>query len=317
MDNVEALLNGPFTRAMAREAGLTDRMLQGQRFVRVLPRVWRDRDHVMSDADWRVAAALALPERAHLTGISRLQAAGLDYGPRFPIRCVVQGDLHLAFDNIFLHRTKLLPPLDEVGVTIEAAFVAYCAMARARDGIKVGDWLLHRGLLDLDAMTRLAQQQVWRPGANEALWLVDHLDARCRSLKESETKAVVRFAGLPEPQVNLDVDVGRDARVIGDLVYPEFDQLLVEYEGLQHQENRAQYRRDLDRYELLRDHERRYVQVTHEHLASPRIAVGRVYRALLKAGYEGPPPRFGDQWRLLFLPIAVRVGPRDYGKAAG
>lgn len=315
MDEIEQLFTGPFTRAMARDAGLTDRRLQGKAFVRVLPRVWRHADHVMTDDDWRVAAALALPPNAHLTGISRLQAAGLDYGPRLPVRYVVQGDLHLAFENVFLHRTKLLPPVDDVGVTIEAAFITYCAGARVIDAIKVGDWLLHRGLLDLDLMTKVAQQQLWRPGANEALWLLDHLDPRCRSMKESETKAVLRFAGLPEPEVNVSVDVGNDATVVGDLVFRKYG-LLVEYEGVQHQEDRGQYRRDMDRYELLRDHSRRYVQITHEHLASPRIAVGRVYRALLKAGYDGPPPRFAGQWRLLFLPITVAVGPRDFGRAS-
>jgi hypothetical protein len=61
MSKVEQLFLGPFTRAMAREAGLTDRQLQGRSFARVLPRVWRHVDHVMSDEDWRVAAALALP----------------------------------------------------------------------------------------------------------------------------------------------------------------------------------------------------------------------------------------------------------------
>jgi len=315
MDKLEQLFRGPFTRAMAREAGLTDRQLQGKSFIRVLPRVWRLADHVMTDDDWRHAAALALPSAAHLTGISRIQATGLDYGPRLPVRYVVQGDLHLAFENVFLHRTKLLPPLDDVGVTVEAAFVAYCALTRLIDGIKVGDWLLHRGFLDLDPLARLAQEQLWRPGSNEVLWLLDHLDPKCRSLKESETKAVVRFAGLPDPEVNIPLDVGDEATVVGDLVYRDYG-LLVEYEGTQHQEDRAQYRRDLDRYELLRDHSRRYVQITHEHLASPRIAVGRVYRALLKAGYDGPPPTFGEQWRLLFLPVSVAVGPRHYGKQA-
>jgi very-short-patch-repair endonuclease len=175
--------------------------------------------------------------------------------------------------------------------------------------------LLHRELLDLDAMTKLAESQLWRPGANEALWLLDHLDPRCRSLKESETRAILRFAGLADPEVNESVDVGAGARVVADLVYRDYD-LLVEYEGMQHQQDRGQYRRDLDRYELLRDHAHRYVQITHEHLKSPRIAVGRVYRALLKAGYEGAPPAFGDRWRLLFLPISVALGPRDRARVA-
>ncbi|MDO9395807.1 MAG: hypothetical protein Q7T71_04625, partial [Herbiconiux sp.] len=63
-------------------------MLEGQRFVRVLPRVYRLATHEMTHADWTRAAALALPDRAHLTGISRLQALGLDFGPRLPVRYV-------------------------------------------------------------------------------------------------------------------------------------------------------------------------------------------------------------------------------------
>lgn len=315
MDKIELLMQGPFTRAMAREAGLTDRMLQSRRFVRVMPRVWRHVDYQLTDLDWRVAATLALPDRARLTGISRLQAAGLDYGPRLPVRCVVQGALHLAFDNVFLHRTKLLPPVDAVGVTIEAAFVAYAALARVIDAIKVGEWLLHHDLLDLEVMSKLAVEQLWRPGANEVLWLLDHLDARCRSFKESEVKAILRFAGLPEPEVNVEIEVGPAATVIGDLVYVDYD-TQVEYEGIHHQEDRGQYRRDLDRYELLRDHSRRYVQLTHEHLAAPRLAVGKVFRTLLKAGYDGPPPHFGEQWRLLFAPLSVAAGPRDHWRGA-
>ena len=64
----------------------------------------------MKDHDWVEAARLALPANAHLTGISRIQACGLDSGPRLPVRFVIEGELHLAFDNVFLHRTKKLPP---------------------------------------------------------------------------------------------------------------------------------------------------------------------------------------------------------------
>ena len=38
------MLSAPFTRAQARASGVSDRMLQGKRFVRVLPGVWAHRD---------------------------------------------------------------------------------------------------------------------------------------------------------------------------------------------------------------------------------------------------------------------------------
>lgn len=263
----------------------------------------------MSDDDWVAAARLAVPPSAHLTGITRIQQLGLGYGPRRPIRFVVESDLHLALDGIFLHRTKRLAPTDAVGVTVPAAFIAYCARARVVDAIKVGDWLLHHGHMSCEDVRGLALSALWRDGALEAVWVLDHLDGRSRSLKESEVRAVLAFAGLPRAEVNVAVDVREDLEVIGDLVYREHG-LVVEYEGSHHQEDRNQYTRDLDRYALLRGAGVPYVQVTKEKLARPKTLVGEVYRALLALGYSGPPPAFGEQWRQLFLSVTVAVGPR-------
>jgi hypothetical protein len=127
------LTRGVFTRDTALALGVSGRMLEGRRFISVFPRVWRHRDHVMTRDDWRRAATLALPDPAHLTGISRIQALRLDHGPRSPIRFVIQGDLHIDIEEIFLHRTKQLPPLDDVGVTPASAFIAYAAQARVID----------------------------------------------------------------------------------------------------------------------------------------------------------------------------------------
>lgn len=303
------LLRGPFTREQARSLGVTDRQLDGARFVRVFPRVFRAATVDLSEAQWIDAARMALPTDAHLTGITRLQQLGLDYGPRRPLRFVVERDLHLDLDDVFLHRTKRLPPVDEVGVVVPAAFVAYCARARVIDAIKVGDWLLRNRHTTMEAIRDLALAALWRDGAHEAVWILGHLDGRSRSLKESETRAVLVFSGLPRPGVNVAVDVGEDVEVVGDLVYREFG-VAVEYEGAHHQVDRSQYLSDLDRYALMRGAGTRYVQVTNERLGRPKIVVGEVYRALLLGGYTGPPPKFDDLWRLLFLPVSVAVGPR-------
>ena len=305
----EDLRQTPFTRARARELDVTDRQLEGARFVRLFPRVYRCADQVMSDADWVVAARLAMPDGVHLTGITRLQQLGLDFGPRQPIRFVVGSDLHLALPGIFLHRTKRLPPTDDVGVVPAAAYLAYCARARTIDAIKVGDWLLKAGHVAAADIRALALSALWRDGAHEAIWVLEHLDARSRSLKESETRAVLSFAGLPAPEVNVAIDVGEDIEVIGDLVYRGHG-LVVEYEGMQHQADRGQYSSDLDRYALMRAAGIPYVQVTKEKLDRPRSLVGEVYRALLAAGYTGPPPVLGETWRQLFLPLSIAVGPR-------
>ena len=306
----DALRARPFTRPQALEAGLTSRMLEGKRFIRVFPGVWRHADHELTESDWVEAGRLALPDSVHLTGLSRLRQLGLDFGPQWPLRFVIEGDHHAAIEGVFLHRTRKLAPTDDVGVTPAAAFISYAARARVIDLVKVGDWLLHRGHITLEEVRELALSALWREGAHEAVWILDHLDARARSLKESETRSVLVFSGLQPPDVNATVPVGENVTVIGDLVYRRW-RTVVEYEGSQHQEDRDQYVADLDRYALMRGAGITYVQVTHEKLAHARTLVGEVFRALVANGYVGPPPGFGGQWRLLFAPVSAAVGPRS------
>jgi hypothetical protein len=305
------LLSGPFTQVEAKRLGVSARMLMGKRFVRVYPRVHCAASHEMSHDDWITAAALTLPPDARLTGISRLQKAGLGFGPRFPVRFVVARDHHLDLSRIFLHRTKLMPVCDDMGVTIAAAFIAFCALARVVDAIKVGDWLLHHGKMTSEEVERLALAELWRPGTHEAIWVLPHLDGEARSLPESETRAVLTFGGLPRPEANRVLMLGEGVVIMGDLLFAQW-RTIVEYEGNHHQADRAQYADDIDRYGLLRNHGIRYLQVTKETLRRPRRLVIDVHEQLLAAGYDGPPPHFGTQWSLLFASLSTAVGLRTY-----
>jgi hypothetical protein len=303
------LMRGPFTVEHSRQLGLPRGVLV-RRFIRLHPRVWCHPEHLLSLDDRVLAATLALPDRAKLTGISRIQQLGLDFGPRTPIRFVIRGDHHLALDGIFLHRTKRLPPYDHHGVAPEAAFIAYCSLARVIDAIKVGDWLLRDGHLTVESVRALALRELWRAGAQEAVWILERLDGRSRSLPESETRAILEFAGLPRPELNVALDDGPEPQVIVDLRY-EWWGLVVEYEGSQHQEDRGQYVVDIGRYAWMRRHRVPYVQVTKEKLRHPRTLAGEVYAALVALGYDGPPPEFGNRWLQLFGTISNALGPRE------
>lgn len=303
------LTQGPFTVKRSRELGLPRGVLV-RRFIRLHPRVWCHPAHPMSHDDRVLAATLALPDRAKLTGISRIQQLGLDFGQRTPIRFVIRGDHHLALDGIFLHRTKRLPPYEEHGVTPEAAFLAYCSLARVIDAIKIGDWLLRNGHVTAESVRGLALRELWRAGAQEAVWILEHMDGRSRSLPESETRAILEFSGLPRPELDVALDDGPEPQVIVDLRYERWG-LVVEYEGAQHQEDRGQYVIDIGRYAWMRRHRVPYVQVTKEKLRHPRTLAGDVYAALVALGYDGPPPTFGDRWQLLFGPVSEALGPRE------
>lgn len=303
----DSLLGRPFHRAEALALGVNPRVLEGRRFVRVHPRVYRHRDHIMSFHDAVSAARLALPDDARVTGITRLQLLGMDAAPRLPLRLVVQRDLHLALEGIFLHRTMVLPPVDEVGVTPAAAYLAFCHQARVIDAIAVGDWLVRRGHLVADDLTTLVLAQYWRDGAAEAAWVLDHLVGDSRSMPESEVRSMMAFAGLPLPEPNGAIALG-DVVVHGDLWLPAY-RVAIEYEGVQHQEARGQYISDIDRYALYRRHGVGYVQVTKELARQPRTLIRRVHAELRASGYDGPDPDFGPTWEMLFARL-VRVVPR-------
>lgn len=303
------LLTTPFTRRQALDLGISKKMLAGSRFVRVHPRVWRHRDHQMTWDDEIMAARLALPDDARLTHVTRIQVLGLDFGPRRPLHFVVQGELHLALDGIFLHRTKQIAPSDEMAVSPAAAYLAYCSTARLIDAIVVGDWLLHRGHITTEEIVMLTLAAPWRDGADESLYVLESLDGRSRSVKESETRAILDAAGLPTPQVNHPVDLGDDATALGDLVYVEHG-LVVEVQGGHHQRDRGQYVADIERFALFRAHGVPYLEVTKEALCRPKTLVGTVYRMLLDLGYDGAAPTFGDRWTALFRPVRELLPPR-------
>lgn len=296
----------PFTVAEARALGVSHKRLLGKSFRRLYPRVWVRAAHQMSPADYIEAARLSMPDDARLTGITRIQALGLGFGPAKPYRFVVARDLHRVVDDIFLHRTEVMPPCDDFGVTPAAAFIAYCADARVIDAIKVGDWLLHHGHMTTLELRELAKRDRWRPGAREAAWVSRYLDGGAASLPESETRAVLVFSGLPVPEVNVELADGPTVIAIVDLLFRLW-RVVVEYEGSQHQADRAQYLTDIERYRALRAAAVLYVQVTKEKLGKPRSMVTEVYQALVESGYEGPAPVFGDRWNSLFGTISAIV----------
>lgn len=293
--------NGPFTQRAFLAAGFSRKLLRGRRFRRLFPRVWVHVDHVMTPGDWVLAAVLTLPGDARLTGITRVQQLGLDHGPQRPLHFVVARDHHIATDGIMLHRTDRMPPADDVAVTPAAAYLAYCAEATVLDAVIVGDWLLHHQHMTLPGLTELACRDDWRAGSAQALWIAPYLDGRSASPGESELRASAVFAGLPKPEVNVELTIeGRT--VIVDLAWLIW-KVVVEYEGTHHQADRRQYLIDIDRYGLLRTIDLTYVQVTKEQMRNVIALVTKLFDALVAGGYDGSAPDFGRHFRSLYRRI--------------
>lgn len=248
-----------------------------------------------------------MPTRAQLSHVSRIQALGLDIGDATPVHFTVSGDLHLEMNGVFLHRTEVLPPLDDVGVTPGAAFIQYCATARMIDAIKVGDWLLNNRHMTVLEVAELAKRDRWRPGARQVRRVLRHLDPGSRSLKESETRALVVSSGLPAPEVNVPLIVAGERIGIVDLLI-RCVMLALEYEGRQHAESITQFNRDIHRYAAFRRNGVEYLQVTNEMLGLPKTLIHRIHARMVELGYDGPAPIFADRWESLFVLIPSRSG---------
>ena len=100
------------------------------------------------------------------------------------------------------------------------------------------------------------------------------------SRMETRTRLTLIDGGLPEPV--LDWDVYEDGEFIGcvDMAYPEL-RIAVEYEGSQHFTDRAQWMRDIDKYEKLAAAGWTVIRVTKEMLRGPAPLISRVRTALL------------------------------------
>lgn len=295
-----------FHRSEAIAVGISPRMLEHPRFVQVFPRVYRSHDTHLTALELIEAARLALPPDAQLSHLTRLLPLGLDFGPLLPLRFTLARDHHLTFDRIFVHRTVTMPPHRDGSVDVEGAFVMAAAELSPIEVVMVGDWLLHRGHLRLDRLRRLLDDQPWRVAASLVRRMLPWMDPAAASLQESRLRCLVVGAGLPRPAVNVDLhDAAGRFLARGDLVYAVW-RLLLEFEGRQHALDIRQFQHDVHRYGRLREEAWAYLQITSGMLARPRTTVLAVYRALVRAGYNGPAPQFGRTWQhLLAAPLVT------------
>jgi hypothetical protein len=282
---------------------MTPRQLDSSYLVKVFPRVYRCRDHVMTDADWILAATLTMPGRAQLSHVSRIQALGLTLGSVLPVHFTIAGDHHVDTHDVFLHRTEVFPPLDDVGVSPAVAFIQFCATAHLVDAVAVGDWLLHRRHMTVMEVAEISRSQSWRPGALQVRRVLPLLDAGAMSIRESMVRIRIEFAGLPRPEVNVSITIDGELLGVGDLLL-RCVMLVVEYEGRHHAENVQQFNRDITRYASFRRHGIEYLQITNEIFQRPKVMVQRVHDRMCELGYAGPAPVFGDRWDSLTAPIS-------------
>lgn len=122
-------------------------------------------------------------------------------------------------------------------------------------------------------------------GASRARDAVALIDGRSESPQESLLRLMLLDAGLPAPDVNVDLRAP-DGRFLArpDLRFPAY-RVIIEYEGDQHRTDPRQWRRDLTRTTALRASGEFVLRLGAEHLRAEKRLIGLVFRALASRGW--------------------------------
>lgn len=297
------LADRPFTTAEALAAGLSQTVLSHARFRRIHRGVWVDA-HVELDLVMRIAAArLVLPEDVVASHVTALSLLGVESVPQGPLHFSTNSRLRTRQDGLVLHRRQgqLHPDLVN-GIPVvgpDRAFVDSARLLSHRDLIRAGDALIR---LRVTTRERLATYAYERhlDGVERARRAVELVRERVDSVRETDLRLLLRFARLPEAEVNgwIVNDAGI-AIARGDLVYRRF-RVVVEYDGRHHALDPKQVQKDHRRRERLVAAGWTLITITSQDFKDPLRIVRRVHDALVARGYAGPAPVMSTTWHQWF-----------------
>ena len=287
----------------ARALGLTGTHLRRVAYRRVAPRVWADRAVPLDLLGRAAAHAASLEPPGVLAGTTAALAHGVDVGLRDEaVQLVVRGPRPRARPGLVVARDAL--PDEDVGqldgVLVTTPLRTAVDLSR---GLPLGRYV-PTGRATLEAVVALdgvCRTTGVTPGAVRGrleglprgsrgraagLLAVSLADPRAESPQETRTRVALVAAGLPPPQVQLEVR-GRDGRRRRlDLAYEEV-MVGVEYDGEVH-ETRLQA--DLERYASLCP-PWLLVRVGRGDVpARPDALVRRTWEALSSRGWDLPRP---------------------------
>ncbi|WP_143466087.1 hypothetical protein [Leifsonia sp. NCR5] len=161
------------------------------------------------------------------------------------------------------------------------------ATASIRELVVLGDAVLGgRAPLACHDDLRAAVPPAGARGASRARAAVELLDGRAESPPESLLRLILAEAGLPAPDVNVDLHTP-DGRFLArpELRFAPY-RTIVEYEGDHHRIEPRQWRRDLTRTTALQQQGELVLRVGAEHLRSEKRLVGLVFRSLASRGWD-------------------------------
>lgn len=293
----------PFTLAQARAYGLGRGALNGPRFRRLFRGVYISTDVALTFRLSVEGALLLLPDDAVASHGTAMQLRGLAPRTLGALEFSTNSGSATTIKGIVVHRRQgRLTSYDLDGLPATGPDRTFIDCAHRRpvvEVIQLGDHLLGAGQTDLPTLVAYANARHLH-GVQRARRLLRYVREGVESPMETKVRLLMTWARLPEPTCNEDI-VDDDRRFVarGDLVLRPW-RVVVEYDGWYHERDGRQRQRDILRRERLEAAGWRVVVITAEDLKRAESIPWRVYAALRRNGYRGPPPRTSIMWRRWF-----------------
>jgi very-short-patch-repair endonuclease len=184
--------------------------------------------------------------------------------------------------------------MDVRGLQAASAVDAWCQLSSVlsvEELVIMGDSLVRRQqpFATREQLESAVAQYVGHPGVRRLRAALEWIRPRTDSPRETTLRLIIVQAGLPEPEVNVEMfNRFGEFMALGDLVYVRY-KILIEYDGGEHRENEKQFHRDIDRLDEPMEEGWRVIRVNNSHLGHRQhTLIARIRRALLERGWVPP-----------------------------
>jgi very-short-patch-repair endonuclease len=275
----------PFVGSQALERGTVTRRQLRTRYRRVFRDVYISRDAELTAR--AKARAAWLSTGATLAGMSAAAVLGTKWLDAAAPAEIVRADRH-GQRGILVRSYEL--PDDEVctvgGIRVTTAARTAFDIGRGLPVVKavpILDALLNAtGIKPAEVLT-LADRHRRARGIRRLRGALELADGGAESPQETRVRLLLVAAGLPKPETQIEF---RDLHIRVDMGWREW-KVAVEYDGIQHWENRYQRSWDIERIALLEAAGWIVIRISAEMLSRPEAIVERVKAKLRERGAYG------------------------------
>ncbi|OMC42564.1 hypothetical protein A5745_09425 [Mycobacterium sp. IS-2888] len=275
----------PFLGSKALKRGVVTRGELRTRYRAVFRDVYIHRDAELTAA--AKARAAWLSTGATLAGLSAAAVLGTKWLDASAPAEIARADRH-AQPGMIAHSFRLgddeVQTVRGMRVTtaVRTAFDIGCNLPVAK-GVPILDALLNATGIKPADVVALADRHPRARGSRRLRAALELADGGAESPQETRVRLLLVGAGLPKPETQIEF---RDLRIRVDMGWREW-KVAVEYDGVQHWEDRYQRSWDIERIALLEAAGWSVVRISAEMLSRPDAIVERVKAKLRERGAYG------------------------------